>query len=191
MKEATGLHELFMELVRVVSAWHFEYSVSQALALHALDADPPLSQQELAARLRLEKSSVSRLVADLERRGLIQRHRDEENRRVVRLRLTDAGRQAHIELGATFHQHYTRWTAELTPAERDALVVGLSALLRASRHGPAEGRHGPDSPHSPSDSPHSPSDSPHSPPASRHSPPESRHSPPESRHLSTETRPAS
>jgi DNA-binding MarR family transcriptional regulator len=131
MKE---LHELFMELVRLVSAFHLEYSVSQALALHALDTEPPLSQQELAARLRLEKSSVSRLVADLERRGLIQRQRDDENRRVVRLRLTDEGRRAHVELGAAFHKHYDQWTAELTTAERDALVVGLSAFLRASRH---------------------------------------------------------
>ena len=121
-----------MELVRLVSAWHLEYSVSQALALHALDTDLPLSQQELAARLRLEKSSVSRLVADLERRGLIQRQRDEENRRVVRLRLTDEGRRAHIELGTAFHKHYDRWAAALTPAEREALVVGLSALLRAA-----------------------------------------------------------
>jgi DNA-binding MarR family transcriptional regulator len=136
MEKPAGLHELFMELVRVVSAWHLEYSVSQALALHALDTDPPLSQQELAGRLRLEKSSVSRLVADLERRGLVQRQRDEDNRRVVRLRLTDAGRRAHLELGATFHQHYAQWTADLTPAERDALVVGLSALLRASRSSP-------------------------------------------------------
>ena len=135
------LHELFMELVRLVSAWHLEYSVSQALALHALDTDPPLSQQELGARLRLEKSSVSRLVADLERRGLIQRQRDEDNRRVVRLRLTDEGWRAHVELGAQFHQHYDRWTAELTPAERDALIVGLSAFLRASRHGSAEPSH--------------------------------------------------
>jgi DNA-binding MarR family transcriptional regulator len=127
------LHELFMELARLVSAWHLEYSVSQALALHALDTDPPLSQQELAARLRLEKSSVSRLVADLERRGLIQRQRDKDNRRVVRLRLTDGGRRAHVELGTQFHKHFDQWTAELTPAERDALIVGLSAFLRASR----------------------------------------------------------
>lgn len=136
MNHAAGgqLHELFMELVRLVSAWHLEYSVSQALALHALDTDPPLSQHELAARLRLEKSSVSRLVADLERRGLIQRQRDEDNRRVIRLRLTAEGRHAHLQLGAEFHQHYDRWTAELTAAERDALIVGLSAFLRASRN---------------------------------------------------------
>ena len=141
MRDVAGehqLHELFMELVRLVSAWHLEYSVSQALALHALDTDPPLSQQELAARLRLEKSSVSRLVADLERRGLVQRQRDEDNRRVVRLRLTAEGRRAHVDLGTQFHQHYHQWTAELTPAERDALVVGLSAFLRASRHLSAE-----------------------------------------------------
>lgn len=133
-KTVGQLHELFMELVRLVSAWHLEYSVSQALALHALDTDPPLSQQELATRLRLEKSSVSRLVADLERRGLIERQRDEDNRRVVRLRLTAEGRRAHVELGTQFHRHYDRWTAELTPAEHEALVVGLSALLRASRN---------------------------------------------------------
>ena len=133
-RSAEQLHELFVELVRVVSAWHLDFSVSQTLALHALDTDPPLSQQELAARLRLEKSSVSRLVADLERRGFLERQRDEDNRRLYRLRLTDAGRAAHAELGSAFHRHYDRGAAALTPAEHEALIVGLSAFLRAVRN---------------------------------------------------------
>jgi DNA-binding MarR family transcriptional regulator len=133
-RSAHQLHELFVELVRIVSAWHLDLSVSQTLALHALDTDPPLSQQELAARLRLEKSSVSRLVADLERRGLLERQRDENNRRLYRLRLTDAGRVAHADLAAAFHRHYDRGAAALTPAEREALIVGLSAFLRAVRN---------------------------------------------------------
>jgi DNA-binding MarR family transcriptional regulator len=137
------LHELLMELVRIVTAWHVDpdLSLSQALALHTLDTDPPPSQQDLASRLRLEKSSVSRLVADLERRGLLTRERDEDNRRLYRLRLTDQGRAAHAHLGAAFHSHYDHIEAQLTPAERDALIVGLSAFLRAIRHAPRSSTH--------------------------------------------------
>jgi DNA-binding MarR family transcriptional regulator len=134
------LHELLMELVRVVTAWHVTppdprtgLSLSQGLALHALDTEPPLSQQDLAGRLRLEKSSVSRLVADLERRGLVTRERDEENRRLYRLRLTNRGRTAHARLGTAFHRHYERVAAALSAREREALVLGLAAFLRAIR----------------------------------------------------------
>jgi DNA-binding MarR family transcriptional regulator len=134
------LHDLLIELVRVMGAWHVEsddaqaaLSLSQALALHALDTDPLLSQQDLAARLRLEKSSVSRLVADLERRELLTRERDPENRRLYRLRLTERGRAAHVHLGRGFHRHYDRIAAALTPAEREALVAGIDAFLREVR----------------------------------------------------------
>lgn len=134
------LHELVMELARVVTSWHIDssepfagLSLSQTLALHALDTDPPLSQQDLARRLRLEKSSVSRLVADLEQRGLLHRERDAENRRLYRLRLTDLGRAAHMHAGRAFHRRYERIAETLTPHEREALVTGLTALLRAVR----------------------------------------------------------
>jgi DNA-binding MarR family transcriptional regulator len=46
------------------------------------------SSTAASPRLRLEKSSVSRLVADLEQRALLHRERDEANRRLYRLRLT-------------------------------------------------------------------------------------------------------
>jgi DNA-binding MarR family transcriptional regulator len=140
------LHELFMELARVVTAWHLDpsevgsdLSLSQGLALHAVDTQPPPSQQDLADRLRLEKSSVSRLVADLERRGLVTRQRDEENRRFYRLRLTDLGRTTHTRLAAAFHREYDAIGAQLTPAEREALVVGISAFLRGTRRVRASG----------------------------------------------------
>jgi DNA-binding MarR family transcriptional regulator len=139
---AERLHELFMELVRVVSAWHGDpaepahaLSASQGLALHALDTDPPLSQQDLAGRLGLEKSSVSRLVAGLERRGLVERRRDQSNGRLYRLRLTDAGRRMHAELARRFHRHFEHWSGALTAAERRALIGGLSAFIRAARTG--------------------------------------------------------
>src|SRR5690242_10693859 len=89
------LHDLFLDLIRAAGLVEPDRSVpghplsmSQAFALHELDTDPPLSQRDLAERLRLEKSTVSRLAADLERDGLLARERDPDNRRLYRLRLT-------------------------------------------------------------------------------------------------------
>jgi DNA-binding MarR family transcriptional regulator len=141
-----------MELIRVVGVLHPDQvvrghpvSVSQAFAIHQLDTEPPPSQQELAEQLRLEKSTISRLVAQLERQGLVQRERHPDQPRRYRLRLTAAGRDRHAQIAAGFHQRYVRWIAAMAPADRDALLTGLAALLHAIhadhpvRSGPAPG----------------------------------------------------
>ena len=134
------LHHLLMDLVQVGGLLHadeavpgHQVSLSQVFALHELDTDGGLSQGELAQRLRLEKSSASRMAADLERKALLVRERDPANRRVYRLRLTDAGRALHSRIGADFHERQIRWVEALTAAERDALLTGLSALVRVMR----------------------------------------------------------
>lgn len=137
------LHRLMMELVRVIGVLHPDQvvpgqagSVSQAYAVHELDTDPPLSQQDLADRLQLEKSTVSRLVAQLRQQGLVERERDPADPRRYRLRLTAEGRARHATLASGFHEQYERWVAAMTPVERDALLTGLAGLLRAVRADP-------------------------------------------------------
>ncbi|WP_406859279.1 MarR family transcriptional regulator [Streptomyces sp. HUAS MG47] len=53
--------------------------------------------QELAAHVHLSQSALSRLVARLEKAGLVARGMCGEDRRGVRVALTDAGRQRHAE----------------------------------------------------------------------------------------------
>src|SRR5258707_6413307 len=48
----------------------FSISLSEMFALMALSAEAPMSQQVLAEQLHLEKSTVSRLIKHLERRGV-------------------------------------------------------------------------------------------------------------------------
>lgn len=138
--EAERLHELLMDLVRAAGLLQSDQampghpvSMSQAFALHELDTGTPLSQRELAERLRLEKSSVSRMVADMERRGLLVRERDPENRRQYRLRLTDRGHAMHVRMAVAAHGRYESWVAGMTRAEREALIKGLPALVRVIR----------------------------------------------------------
>ena len=137
-----------MELVRLGGLLQVEtappeqsISLSQSFTLHELDRPTPPSQQELAERLRLEKSTVSRLAADLERKGLLVRERVPGNRRLYRLRLTDEGRAFHLRMAAGFDHLYERWMSMMTEAEHDALIVGLDALVRAMRERPADHHH--------------------------------------------------
>jgi DNA-binding MarR family transcriptional regulator len=135
------LHDLLMDLVRLANLLHPEQAadrpavpLSQVFALHELDTDTPLSQGELAARLRLDKSTVSRLVADMADAGLLVRDRDPDNRRYYRLRLTPRGRATHTRLAAGFHDRYQRLVAGMTATERHALLAGLPALIRVLRN---------------------------------------------------------
>lgn len=137
---AERIHQLVMDLVRATGLLQPDQTVpghalsmSQAFALHELDSDTPLSQQELTDRLGLEKSSVSRLAAELERRKLLVRERDPDNRRVYRLRLTDKGRTLHRHMAVAFHAQFDGWVSAMTRTERDALLLGLPALVRAIR----------------------------------------------------------
>jgi DNA-binding MarR family transcriptional regulator len=134
------IHELVMDLVRATGLLQLDQTVpgqpvslSQAFALHELDVDTPLSQRDLAERLRLEKSTVSRLAADLERKGLLVRERDPDNRRFWRLRLTAEGRALHVRMATAIHDQYVCWISSMTHTERDALLTGLPALLRVIR----------------------------------------------------------
>lgn len=134
------LHHLLMEVVRTAESALMDrivpgraLSMSQLFALHELDHDAGMSQRELAERLGLEKSSVSRLVADLESEGLLARERDPGNRRLYRLEITAAGRRLHRKAASVLHERYEGWTAGMTGEEREGLAVGLPALLRAMR----------------------------------------------------------
>jgi DNA-binding MarR family transcriptional regulator len=141
--DAQRLHDLIMEFMRAGGVLQTEYpipgfqvSMSQGFAVHVLDTDPPLSQKDLADLLGLEKSTVSRLATELERKGLLVRERDPRNRNFYRLRLTDHGRHLHASMVKAFHEEYVQWLALMTEAEIKAALVGLSALVRVMTQRP-------------------------------------------------------
>lgn len=136
--DAEELHRLLLDLVRSIGLLHVvdagpagQVSLSEVFALHELDHRDGLTQQDLATALGLEKSTVSRLVAGLEGRGLVQRERDPDNRRFLRLSLTGEGRRLHATVGHLMHARQSDVLAGMTGAERRALATGLTGLLRA------------------------------------------------------------
>jgi DNA-binding MarR family transcriptional regulator len=106
-------------------------SGSEARALIELVAARGIAQGELAGLLGLEKSTVSRLAAGLERKGWIRRGRDEGNQRYVRLYLTAEGGVVATRVWNAWRSRQARIMAELSAEERAGLAAGLRGLVRA------------------------------------------------------------
>lgn len=105
-------------------------SPSEARALIELVSARGIAQGELAGLLGLEKSTVSRLAAGLERKGWIRRGRDEDNQRYVRLYLTPEGRVVAGRVWAAWQSRQARILGALSDEERAGLSAGLRGLVR-------------------------------------------------------------
>lgn len=105
-------------------------TVSQFGALEALVHLGPLNQKALAGKILKSTGNITMVVDNLEKRGLVERVRDEEDRRHYSVRATRKGRAL---IGSFFPGHVQRIVAEmgsLTPEEQEELgrlcrTVGL------------------------------------------------------------------
>lgn len=134
----TSFDQLLMDVFREMGAHRPEQllpgwslSLSEIYALTILGEREPLSQQDLGAELSLEKSSVSRLVQQLEQKGWVLRERDARDSRLRLLRLTAEGAQIAEHLQQHMSEAHATLFESLTPHEQAALLEGLTALRRA------------------------------------------------------------
>ncbi|GAA4460545.1 MarR family winged helix-turn-helix transcriptional regulator [Phytohabitans houttuyneae] len=106
--------------------------VSEAYAMAELARDGRLRQVELARRLRLEKSSVSRLVTNLVGRGWVRRHAAGDDGRGVLLELTDAGVTAAARQAEARRDRLAALLARVPHDQRAAVVAALEILAEAA-----------------------------------------------------------
>jgi DNA-binding MarR family transcriptional regulator len=106
-------------------------AVAEAHALMDLAAFGRVRQGELAARLQLEKSTVSRLVRQMEAHGWVQRNSDRHDGRAVLIRLTRQGRSTARELARVRQEKFARILAAIPENKRSMVVEAISILQRA------------------------------------------------------------
>ncbi|GAB2838592.1 hypothetical protein GCM10022221_42540 [Actinocorallia aurea] len=94
----------FARRARASAAWlHPELSLVSFTLLARLEDEEGCRVVDLAAHYRLDKSTVSRQVAGLEREGLLERRPDPADHRAQVLHLTDEGRR--MLAGASARRH--------------------------------------------------------------------------------------
>ncbi len=130
LQVATMLHRSVLGLSRRLRAARRsnQLSTSRLTVLGLLRREGPVSPSQLASWLRIQPQSLTRLLADVEAKGLVRRTPDIEDRRRNMVEITPAGLQA---LASDADERRARLAeaidAELTPTERD--VVALAAGL--------------------------------------------------------------
>jgi DNA-binding MarR family transcriptional regulator len=83
---------------------------------------------ELCQQLFLASSTVTDLIDRMEKNELVQRVRDPEDRRVVRLVVRDRGRRVYDEVMRE-RQHYLRCILDrIPPGDRERLAAALSQV---------------------------------------------------------------
>lgn len=93
----------------------------------------PRTQSELVALMDLSSASVSRVVDRLRDQGLVVAGRREANRRIVDVRITDAGRLALDDVSPLRDTPVERAVEAMSPERRARITRALSDLVSAVR----------------------------------------------------------
>jgi DNA-binding MarR family transcriptional regulator len=136
--DAASLHDALSELVRVYQfrdrdriCCH-DVSVTQCYAIDALLRRGPSGLNELAAELYLDKSTASRVVTTLERKGYVTRAPHPDDRRAIVLTVTPAGRRLHDRIRKDLVGEARALLQDFEPEVRKATAQLILRLARAA-----------------------------------------------------------
>jgi DNA-binding MarR family transcriptional regulator len=116
----------------------FGVTMSQCMTLELLHQGDHLMGRDLAERLGLDTTTVTRVVDVLVRDGLVRRVRDEkDDRRRVFVSLTSRGRGLAGKLEGCADAYCQRILAGIPASKRDDVISALRLLVRAIDELPA------------------------------------------------------
>lgn len=102
-------------------------------ALREIARLEPVPATDLAKRLGIDLSTVSRQLKPLDDHELVTRATDDADRRVSWLRITDAGRDVLRRADAVMVNDFSVALADWSPADRESLGVLLDRLVDSLR----------------------------------------------------------
>jgi DNA-binding MarR family transcriptional regulator len=106
-------------------------------------AGSPLSPFELGERLLVTRGTVTGLLDTVERQGLVRRVPHPDDRRMLRIELTDEARALLREVWREHFPAQTEMVAVLSPAEKETLITLLGKLQEHLAAGAARTRPAP------------------------------------------------
>lgn len=109
-----------------------DLTATQLSALGSLELAGAMTPRELADVERVRPPTVTKIVAKLEERGLVQRTPHPTDRRQVILAATPAGREMLAQFERAREEWLARRLAELTAAERETLRLAAAILRRVA-----------------------------------------------------------
>lgn len=110
----------------------YDVSVSQCYGLEALVRRGPMTLNDLAAHLYLDKSTTSRVVDSLEKKDYVTRSPHPDDGRALLLVATAAGRDLHRRIESDLVDEERGLLSDFDPETRGAMIQLLSRITRAA-----------------------------------------------------------
>lgn len=126
--------ELVRALEAELQAAGVDLRFTQFLILKRLAMLGPMSASELARSVELDGGAMTRQLDQLEGRGLLCRHPHEQDRRALRIALTDAGNALWHAMTPCNDRVLEAAQRALCPTERQQLHDYLERVLQALRN---------------------------------------------------------
>jgi DNA-binding MarR family transcriptional regulator len=126
LKTADELQTELAELLKPADLSPTQYNVLRILRGAG---DTGLACGQIAARMLTHDPDITRLLDRLEKRGVIERFRDKEDRRVVRAHITAAGRRLLARFDEPVNELHDRQLGHMGPRD----LKSLAELLRRAR----------------------------------------------------------
>jgi DNA-binding MarR family transcriptional regulator len=103
----------------------FAVNMSQLKAMTAFSEDSLLSMGELCKMANIKMPSMTEVVDRFEKEEILERIRDDEDRRVVKVQMTAKGKKMHKEVLKRRADELTKMFGVLTTKDREKLVDSL------------------------------------------------------------------
>jgi len=108
-----------------------DVTLAQCLVLLEIEGTERPTVGRLASRLRLDNSTLTRTLDGLATRGLVERIRDDADRRVVRIELTSEGKNVCRTIHRDNDAHYRRVFQKIPPSRRATVMRSFELLVQA------------------------------------------------------------
>lgn len=137
-QDAEDLYEALNHLVRVYQFRDrdriccYDVSVTQCYAVETLVKQGALRLQVLAEEMFLDKSTASRVIDALERKGYVSRVEDDEDRRAVKIQATQAGKELYEKIRSDLVAEERAMIENLSVEARQGAVSLLRQITRAT-----------------------------------------------------------
>jgi len=117
---------------------HVELKMQELRVVELLGNEGPRMMRQLAEYLAVAVNSVTSIVDGLETKQLVRRTRSDQDRRVIRVELTDAGREIYDSLVEVNLRLFRSMLGALSEEEQENFMVLCRKMARAGRSGVKE-----------------------------------------------------
>jgi len=136
LNESAKVAKLFQEVMilfkhsmnQVFEDMHQGMTAPQGMVMGILSKEKTVKITELSSKLSLSNSTVSGIVDRLEKQGMVERKRSEEDRRVVHVSLSPDFKDLHHNFHKLLEENIGNVLNKGTPEALNKIFVGLDAL---------------------------------------------------------------